>query len=100
MKIRLVYYGEKQQQLEEKIDKIEERNKGIDDKLTTMNENIVTILERTSHIDTDNDLKNQIIEKEVDRNKGRIEKLEDNQKWLRRSLIGAIVAGVVALVFK
>ena len=65
-----------------------------------MNENIATILERTSHINTDNDLKNQIIEKEVERNTGSIEKLEDNQKWLRRSLIGAIVAGVVALVFK
>lgn len=65
-----------------------------------INENIATILERTSHINTDNDLKNQIIEKEIERNTGRIEKLEDNQKWIRRSLIGAILAGIAAMVIK
>ena len=65
-----------------------------------INENIATILERTSHINTDNDLKNQIIEKEIERNTGMIEKLEDNQKWIRRSLIGAILAGIAAMVIK
>lgn len=53
-------------------------------------------------VDELNDGIKKIIEldKETANNKERIEKIEDNEKWIWRTVGGAILLGILALVFK
>lgn len=53
-------------------------------------------------VDELNDGIRKIIEldKEMENNSKRIDKIEDNEKWLWRTVGGAIILGILAVVFK
>lgn len=57
---------------------------------------IETLLEKMNETE---DLKNKALQEKIDVANHRISDLEDAQKWLQRTVLGAIITGAIALLF-
>lgn len=83
----------------ERIDRIEKRQDEIEGKLNTtlleIQSDIGIIKEKLNHINNDNDLKNEVMKKDIENNNNRITKLENNQS----KLVWAVVGEFLALIF-
>lgn len=84
---------------------IEKRVKKIEDKLELYDKYFIDIKVSIGEIKTmlterlnQENLKNQILEKDIQAQKERIEKIEDNQKWLWRTVSGSIIAIVISAI--
>lgn len=80
---------------------IEKRIKRIEDKIEVYDKYFIDIKVDIREIRTmlterleQENLKNQILQKDIEAQKERIEKLEDNQKWLWRT-VGVSVLGII-----
>lgn len=70
-------------------------------KLTPIQEIQITsakILERIENIDKNHELKDKLIEEKINPIKEKVEKVEDNNKWLWRT-VGATIIGLVLNYF-
>ena len=88
--------------LETRVDKLEEKVQklelNINNTLSEIKQDVVEIKGCVKNNSTDNDLKNQIIEKDVERNTGRIKKLEETQTKLLWLLVGELITIIGSVV--
>ena len=81
----------KNDRIETKLDQVIEGLAQLDNKVTRID---TTIIEGEK---MDN-LKHSSLEKEVSNTNKRVEALEDNQKWLVRSIIGSILTAILGII--
>lgn len=65
-----------------------------------LKEDIIIIKETLKNMVTTNDLKLDTLEEKLKVANNRIKDLEDNNKWLWRAVVGAIIGGAIAFLFK
>lgn len=68
--------------------------------LQEIREDIVFIKTTLTNITTNLDLKLVNLEEKIKVANHRIDDLEDQNKWLWRSVVGTVIAGVIALILK
>lgn len=68
--------------------------------LDDLKEDIIIIKETLKNMVETNDLKLVTFEEKIKVANNRIKDLEENNKWLWRSIVGAVIAGIVTLLFK
>lgn len=72
-----------------------------DDKwIQDLKEDIIIIKETLKSMVATNDLKLITLEEKLKVANNRIKDLEENNKWLWRAVVGAIIGGAIALLFK
>lgn len=65
-----------------------------------LKEDIIIIKETLKNMVTTNDLKMITLEEKLKVANNRIKDLEDNNRWLWRSIVGAVIVGAIAFLFK
>lgn len=85
------------EELEKKVSKLE---LDINNNLSDIKIDLTEIKNSLKSSNSEGSLKNDIIQKDVDNNTARIEKLEDNQSKLVWIVIGEIVAIISNFIFK
>lgn len=81
----------KNDRIEVKIDQLTEMVSNVKNEITEIK---TTIIEREK---MDN-LKHNSLEKEISLTNKRVEGLEDNQKWLIRSIIGSVITALMGII--
>lgn len=71
-----------------------------DNWIQDLKEDIIIIKETLKNMVTTNDLKLITLEEKLKVANNRIKDLEDNNSWLWRAIVGAIIVGAIALLFK
>ena len=82
--------------LETRVDKLEiVLNKD----LTEIKTDLAVIKNQTANIDTQDDLKNKIIEEKMKSQTEKIQKLEDNQRWFVLAILGLVINAAWKIIF-
>jgi len=68
--------------------------------LDDLKEDIIIIKETLKNMVATNELKLIGLEEKLKVANNRIKDLEENNKWLWRAVVGAVIAGAIALLFK
>lgn len=88
----------KVESLEKKQDKLEKKQEDNEIILTEIRTGIGAIREALTSSKEQEDLKNQLLYKDIEGMKERVEKLESNQKWLVTTVIGEVLAVIFGIV--
>jgi hypothetical protein len=89
-------------EINERVDKLDERMSKLEEKMNTsipeiqagVREIKVMLQERPIQ----EQLKNDILSKEIEMTKDRVKKIEDNQSWLWKTVAGSIIAVVIGVI--
>lgn len=68
--------------------------------LDDLKEDIIIIKETLKNIVETNNLKLVTFEEKIKVANNRIKDLEENNKWLWRAVVGAVISGIMAFLFK
>lgn len=85
-------------QLEKRANKLEEKQEGTDCILTEIREGLISIKDALTSNKEQEDLKNQLIMKDIEGMKVRIDKLESNQRWLIMAILGEVLSIVFGII--
>ena len=72
----------------------------VDDTLQEVRERLIKIEILLENISKNNELKNEILEEKIKVANNRISDLENSNTWLWRSIAGALISSVIALLIK
>lgn len=95
MEIELSY---KVQRLEEQSKSLQEKEEANEKILIEIREGLVAIKEALTSNKAQVDLKNQLLNKDIEGMKERVEKLEANQRWLVLSIIAEVIGIIFGIV--
>lgn len=84
--------------LEKKQEKMEKKQESTDEILTEIRSGIGAIKEALISSKEQEELKNQLLHKDIEGMKERVEKLESNQKWLVTTVIGEILSIIFGVI--
>lgn len=93
----------KVEMLENRTEKLEKRQESTSEIMTEIRTGIGAIKEALTNNKEQEELKNQLLMKDIDGMKNRVEKLESNQKWLVTSIIGevlGIIFGIIMIIIQ
>ncbi|MEG0669119.1 MAG: hemolysin XhlA family protein [Clostridium sp.] len=65
-----------------------------------MRENIILIRSTLENMAKTNELEFKLYDEKIKVANNRIKDLEDNSKWVWRAIVGALIAGAIALLYK
>ena len=88
----------KVEELEKKQEKMEKKQESTDEILTGIRSGIGAIKEALISSKEQEELKNQLLHKDIEGMKERVEKLESNQKWLVTTVIGEILSIIFGVI--
>lgn len=88
----------KVKQLENKTDKLEKKQEGTETIIAEIREGIVSIKDALTSNKEQEELKNQLLIKDMDGMKLRIDKLEANQRWLITAILGEVLSIIFGVI--
>lgn len=88
----------KVEMLERKQEKMEKKQESTDEILTEIRSGIGSIKEALISSKEQEELKNQLLHKDIGVMKERVEKLESNQRWLVMTMIGEILSIIFGVI--
>ena len=85
-------------ELDKRADKLEKKQEGTEKILTEIREGFVFIKEALVSNKEQEGLKNQLLEKDIEGMKARVDKLEANQRWLVLAILGEVLSIVFGII--
>lgn len=85
-------------ELDKRAGKLEKKQESTDEILTEIREGLVSIKDALVSNKEQEGLKNQLLEKDIEGMKSRIDKLEANQRWLVMAILGEVLSIIFGII--
>lgn len=84
--------------MEKRLNKVENKQEATEEILVEIKQGVVSINEQLKSSSEKENLKNQLLAKDIDGIKSRVDKLEGNQRWLVIAVLGEVLAIIFGII--
>lgn len=88
----------KVEELDKRVEKLDKKQEGVEEILTEIREGFVSIKDALVSNKEQEGLRNQLLEKDIEGMKTRIDKLEANQRWLVMAILGEVLSIIFGII--
>ena len=88
----------KVEELDRRVGNLDKKQEGTDNILKEIKEGLISIKDALVSNQKQEDLKNQLLLKDIEGMKARVDKLEANQRWLVMAILGEVLSIIFGII--